>query len=256
MTSTVSDSARRRGDGKAPIAVENPATGEIIGHVPDMTPDDVAELARRARTAQPGWEALGFEGRGRVLRRMQRWLIDNAEKVINTICSETGKAYEDAQIAEFAYGASAFGFWADKAPRYLADEKIHSSSVFVKGKRLVLRYRPMGLIGVIGPWNYPLTNSFGDCIPALAAGNSVILKPSEITPLTSLLLAQGLAESGLPDGVFAVATGRGATGAAVLDEVDMVMFTGSTATGRKVGVRCAERLIPASLELGGARSTA
>ena len=134
---------------------------------------------------------------------MQRWLIDNAEKVINTICSETGKAYEDAWIAELTYGVLAFGFWADKAPHYLADEKIHSSSIFVKGKRLVLRYRPMGLIGVIGPWNYPLTNSFGDCIPALAAGNSVILKPSEITPLTSLLLAQGLAESGLPDGVFA-----------------------------------------------------
>jgi acyl-CoA reductase-like NAD-dependent aldehyde dehydrogenase len=251
MTSTASDTASQRGDGEAPIAVENPATGEIIGHVPDMTAAEVAELARRARAAQPAWEALGFDGRGRVLRRMQRWLMDNADRVIGTICSETGKTYEDAQIAELFYGAAAFGFWAEKAPRYLADEKIHSSSIFVKGKRLVLRYRPMGLIGVIGPWNYPLVNSFGDCIPALAAGNSVILKPSEITPLTSLLLAQGLAECGLPDGVFAVATGRGATGAAVLDEVDMVMFTGSTATGRKVGVRCAERLIPASLELGG-----
>ncbi|EUA93891.1 aldehyde dehydrogenase family protein [Mycobacterium ulcerans str. Harvey] len=104
-----------------------------------------------------------------MLKRMQRWLVDNADQVIATICSETGKTYEDAQIAELIYGAAAFGFWADKAPRYLADERIHSSSVFVKGKRLVLRYRPMGLIGVIGPWNYPLTNSFGDCIPALAA---------------------------------------------------------------------------------------
>ncbi|TSD96580.1 aldehyde dehydrogenase family protein [Skermania sp. ID1734] len=233
------------------IAVENPATGEIIGHVPDMDAAQVADLAQRARAAQPGWEALGYDGRARVLRRMQRWLMDNADRVITTISSETGKAYEDAQIAELAYGAQAFGFWAKNARKYLADEKIRSSSVFVKGKRLILRYRPIGLVGVIGPWNYPLTNSFGDCIPALAAGNSVILKPSEYTPLTSMLMAEGLAECGLPDGVFAVATGRGPTGAAVLDEVDMVMFTGSTATGRKVGVRAAERLIPASLELGG-----
>jgi acyl-CoA reductase-like NAD-dependent aldehyde dehydrogenase len=251
MTRTAPDALTRHEDGAAQIAVENPAAGKVIAHVRDMTAAEVTELARRARAAQPGWEALGFDGRGRVLHRMQRWLIDHADKVITTICSETGKTYEDAQIAELGYGAAAFGFWADKAPRYLADERVRSSSIFVKGKRLVVRYRPFGLVGVIGPWNYPLTNSFGDCIPALAAGNSVILKPSEITPLTSLLLAEGLTECGLPEGVFAVATGRGATGAAVIDEVDMVMFTGSTATGRKVGVRAAERLIPASLELGG-----
>ena len=251
MTTTAPDASTRHEDDTAQIAVENPATGEVIGHVADMTAADVAELARRGRAAQPGWEALGFDGRGRVLKRMQRWVMDNADRVIRTICSETGKTYEDAQIAELAYGAAAFGFWAHNAPRYLADERIRSSSIFVKGKRLVLRYRPVGLVGVIGPWNYPLTNSFGDCIPALAAGNSVILKPSEITPLTSLLLAEGLAECGLPDEVFAVATGRGATGAAVVNEVDMIMFTGSTATGRKIAVRAAERLIPASLELGG-----
>src|SRR6202007_2493120 len=134
---------------------------------------------------------------------------------------------------------------------YLADERVKSSQLLVKGKKLIMRYRPLGLIGVIGPWNYPLTNSFGDCIPALMAGNSVILKPSEITPLTSLLLAEGLRECGLPENVFQVATGRGATGAAVVDEVDMIMFTGSTATGKRVGLRAMERLIPVSLELGG-----
>jgi acyl-CoA reductase-like NAD-dependent aldehyde dehydrogenase len=251
MASTATDTAMNREKGRTQIPVENPATGEVIAHVPDMTAEEVTELARRARAAQPAWEALGFDGRGRILKRMQRWVMDNADRIITTICAETGKTYEDAQIAELTYGAAAFGFWADKAPHYLADERIRSSSVFVKGKRLVLRYRPVGLVGVIGPWNYPLTNSFGDCIPALAAGNSVILKPSEITPLTSLLLAEGLAACGLPDDVFAVATGRGATGAAVIDEVDMVMFTGSTSTGRKVAVRAAERLIPASLELGG-----
>src|SRR4029077_7433727 len=103
----------------------------------------------------------------------------------------------------------------------LGDEKVRSSQLLVKGKKLIQRYRPLGLIGVIGPWNYPLTNSFGDCIPALAAGNAVILKPSEVTPLTSQLMAEALRECGLPENVFQVATGRGGTGAALIGEVDM-----------------------------------
>ena len=235
----------------AEVEVENPATGEVIATVPDMTAGQVAELARKGRAAQPAWEALGFEGRSRVLLRAQKWVLDNADRVIETIVSETGKAWEDAQLAEVMYGANAFGFWAKNAEKYLADEKVKSASVLAKGKKLILRHRPLGLIGVIGPWNYPLTNSFGDCIPALAAGNSVILKPSEITPLTSLLMAEALRECGLPDGVFQVATGRGATGAALVDEVDMIMFTGSTATGKKVMQKAAETLTPVALELGG-----
>ena len=105
---------------------------------------------------------------------------------------------------------------------------------------------------MIGPWNYPLNNSFGDCIPALAAGNAVVLKPSEVTPLTSLLMAEMLAECGLPEGVFQVATGRGETGAALVDEVDMVMFTGSVGDRQEGdGAGGARRLTPVSLELGG-----
>jgi acyl-CoA reductase-like NAD-dependent aldehyde dehydrogenase len=233
------------------IAVENPATGEVIAHVPDLAPEQVAELARAARAAQPAWEALGYEGRGRVLRRAQKWVVDNVDRVIETIVSETGKAYEDALLAEVMYGANALGFWAKQAPRYLADERIRSGSPLLKAKKMVLRYRPIGLVGVIGPWNYPLTNSFGDCVPALAAGNAVILKPSEITPLTSLLLAEALRECGLPEGVFSVATGRGETGGALVDEADMIMFTGSSSTGRAVMARAAETLTPVSLELGG-----
>ena len=233
------------------IPVENPATGEIIATVPNMGADEVRAMAERGRAVQPAWEALGFEGRGRVLLRAQKWLIDHRERVIQTIVSETGKTYEDAQLAEISYGASAFGFWAKNAPKYLADVKVKSSNRILTGKKMILRHRPVGLVGVIGPWNYPLTNSFGDCIPALAAGNSVILKPSEITPLTSLLMAEMLEECGLPSGVFQVATGLGDTGRALIDEVDMIMFTGSTATGRKVAVAAAERLIPCSLELGG-----
>jgi acyl-CoA reductase-like NAD-dependent aldehyde dehydrogenase len=233
------------------IAVENPATGEIVATVPDMDAAAVAQLAARGRAAQPAWEAIGFEGRGRVLRRAQKWLVDNSERVIETIVSETGKTFEDAGLAEVTYGAHAFGFWASGAPKYLGDERVKSSQLMVKGKKLILRYRPLGLVGVIGPWNYPLINSFGDCIPALAAGNSVILKPSEVTPLTSLLMADALRECGLPEGVLQIATGRGATGAALIDSVDMIMFTGSTRTGRKVAEEAAKRLIPCSLELGG-----
>jgi acyl-CoA reductase-like NAD-dependent aldehyde dehydrogenase len=235
----------------ATIAVENPATGETIREVPATAPDEVAALVARARAAQPAWEALGHEGRGRILRRAQRWLLDHAEEVADTISAETGKAREDAMLVEVAYGANALGFWPKKAPKWLADEAVHTTNPLVLGRRMVVRYRPVGVVGVIGPWNYPLVNSVGDAIPALAAGNAVVVKPSEVTPLTSLLFARGLAESGLPDGVFAVAVGTGETGAALIDEVDMVMFTGSTRTGRVVMERAAQTLTPVSLELGG-----
>jgi acyl-CoA reductase-like NAD-dependent aldehyde dehydrogenase len=233
------------------IPVENPATGEIVATVPDMSAETVAEMAARGRAAQPEWEAYGFDGRARVLLRAQKWVMDNAGQIVSTICSETGKTFEDAELAEIGYAGNAFGFWAKEAANYLADEKVKTSQLLVKGKKILLRYRPLGLIGVIGPWNYPLTNSFGDCIPALAAGNAVILKPSEVTPLTSLLMAEGLRECGLPENVLQIATGRGATGAALIEHVDMIMFTGSTRTGTKVAETAARRLIPASLELGG-----
>src|SRR3954467_6811871 len=231
------------------IAVENPATGEIIREVP--VTDDVAAMVARARVAQSAWEALGFEGRGRILRRARQWLIEHAEEVVATIVSETGKTDEDARLVELAYGANALGFWARKAPKYLADEKVRTGNPFVLGRKLVVRYRPVGVVGVIGPWNYPLVNSVGDAIPALAAGNAVVLKPSHVTPLTSLLFERILREAGLPEGVFQVAVGRADAAEVLIDEVDMVMFTGSTATGRKVMERAARTITPVSLELGG-----
>jgi acyl-CoA reductase-like NAD-dependent aldehyde dehydrogenase len=233
------------------IPVENPATGAVIATVPVLSADEVRALVARARAAQPAWEALGFSGRAKVLRRAQKWLLDHRDRVVETIVSETGKTHDDALLNEILYASAAFGFWAKRAAGYLADEKVRSSSPFVAGRKLVSRYRPLGVIGVIGPWNYPLTNSFGDCIPALAAGNAVVLKPSEVTPLTSQLMAEAMLECGLPDDVLLVATGDGGTGAALVDEVDMVMFTGSTATGKKVMARAAETLTPVSLELGG-----
>src|SRR3989440_10974836 len=159
--------------------------------------------------------------------------MDNAEQVVSMIVSETGKTFEDASLAEIGYAGNAFGFWAREAPNYLGDERVKSSQVLVKGKKILMRYRPLGLIGVIGPWNYPLTNSFGDCIPALAAGNSVVLKPASITPLTSLLMQEMLRECGLPEDVYQVCVGAGSdVGNALIDAVDFVMFTGSTEVGK------------------------
>jgi acyl-CoA reductase-like NAD-dependent aldehyde dehydrogenase/choline dehydrogenase-like flavoprotein len=233
------------------IEVENPATGEVIATVPKLGADEVSALVDRARAAQPAWEALGTDGRGEVLLRARRWLGHNSERVVETIVSETGKSWDDAEFSEVVYGVQALGFWPRVAPSYIADEEVETANPFVRGRRLVVRYAPVGVVGVIGPWNYPLTNSFGDCIPALAAGNSVVMKPSEVTPLTSLLMAEMLADSGLPEGVFQVATGEGETGAALIDEADYVHFTGSVATGRRVMERAARTLTPVGLELGG-----
>jgi acyl-CoA reductase-like NAD-dependent aldehyde dehydrogenase len=251
MATVESKPAAASKNGASGIPVENPATGEVITTVPAMSAEEVKAMAARGRKAQPEWEAMGFDGRAKVLRRAQKWVIDNSNRIIDVIVSETGKTYEDAQLAEVAYAANAFGFWAKHAPEYLADERVKSSQLFVKGTKLIVRYQPLGLVGVIGPWNYPLTNSFGDCIPALAAGNAVILKPSEITPLTSMLMGDMLRECGLPDDVYQVATGYGETGGALVDEVDFIMFTGSTKTGKKVAERAAQTLTPVGLELGG-----
>ena len=233
------------------IAVRNPATGAIVATVPAAGPDDVAAMVERARRAQPSWEAAGFEARAQVLRRAQQWVARQGERIARTIVAETGKAYEDAHVVEVGYTAMMLGYWAGHAAGHLAEERVRSASPFVAGRRLVVRYRPLGVVGVIGPWNYPLVNCFGDCIPALAAGNAAVLKPSTQTPLTSLLMLECLRECGLPDDVFQVAAGPGGTGAALVDHVDMIMFTGSTETGRRVYERAAARLIPVSLELGG-----
>ncbi len=233
------------------IPVENPATGETLAFVPELEADEVHAIAERARAAQPGWWEAGFEVRAEVLLTARSWMVANAERVVGTICAETGRPADETQFAEFGYGLSALEFWAKQAPVYLGDEEIESASPFVRGRKLIVRYQPVGVVGVIGPWNFPLNNSFGDCIPALAAGNAVILKPSELTPLTSLLMAEMLTACGLPDGVFQVATGRGETGAALVDEVDYVMFTGSIKTGKRVLTQAAQTLTPVSLELGG-----
>jgi acyl-CoA reductase-like NAD-dependent aldehyde dehydrogenase len=234
------------------IAVENPATGEVITTVPVAGAAAISSMVASARSAQGAWAGLGFSGRAAVMKRAQRWLLDNAERVIAAVIEETGKTYEDAQLTDHGYVLQSLGFWAKHAQQYLAEERArYWGNPAVAGKKLVLRYEPVGVVGVIGPWNFPLVNGFGDCIPALMAGNSVILKPSEVTPLSSMLMAQMFRECGMPEHVFQVATGDGSTGTALVASVDCIMFTGSTGTGRAVAKAAAEALIPCHLELGG-----
>ena len=244
--------AATNGHGVGAIPVENPASGAVITTVPNLDAEAVATLAAQGRAAQRGWAAAGFEDRARVMKQARVWMLDNAERVIDVVVSETGKTHEDAQLADLGYTVTALGFWANEAAKYLADERVPSwNNPFAVGKKLVLRYEPLGLVGVIGPWNFPIANSFGDCIPALMAGNSVLLKPSEVTPLSSLLMEEMMLECGLPEHVFQVVTGEGATGAALIGLVDAVMFTGSTRTGKAVMKTAADHLIPCYLELGG-----
>src|ERR1700742_3669693 len=234
------------------IAVENPATGELITTVPVLGVEELEGMALRARQAQPQWEAIGFDGRARIMRRAQKWMLDNADRVLDSVVRESGKTYEDAQLADLGYTVTALGFWAKEASNYLADERVKSwNNPVAAGKKLVIRYVPVGVVGVIGPWNYPIANSFGDCIPALMAGNSVILKPSEVTPLSSVLMAEMMRECGLPEDVFQVATGDGSTGAALIGQVDCVMFRGWSRTGKAVMRAAADALVPCYLELGG-----
>jgi acyl-CoA reductase-like NAD-dependent aldehyde dehydrogenase len=234
------------------IAVENPATGQLITTVPVLGAEELQAMAQRARQAQPQWEAIGFDGRARIMRRAQKWMLDNADRVLECVVRETGKTYEDAQLADLGYTVTALGFWAKEAGKYLADERVPSwNNPVAAGKKLVIRYVPVGVVGVIGPWNYPIANSFGDCIPALMAGNSVILKPSEVTPLSSVLMADMMRDCGLPEDVFQVATGDGGTGAGLIGQVDCVMFTGSSRTGKAVMRAAADALVPCYLELGG-----
>ncbi|HWF53006.1 MAG TPA: aldehyde dehydrogenase family protein [Solirubrobacteraceae bacterium] len=232
------------------IVVTAPATGEKLGEVPVMDAAAVAEKVQAARAAQPAWQELGFEGRAAIFHAAQKWLIANSQRMLDTICSENGKTFEDGQV-ELSVAAGSFAFWAKHAAKYLADEKLRSTSPLALGRKVLVRYSPVGVVGVIGPWNYPLVNLFCDAVPALMAGNSVVLKPSEVTPLTALLTAEMMKESGLPDGVLQVVTGVGPTAEALIDEVDFIMFTGSTATGKKVMARAAQTLTPVSLELGG-----
>lgn len=226
-----------------------PADGRTVGQVPDEGPEAVAAAAAQLRRHQPAWEELGAGGRAMWLRRLRDWLLDNERRLADVLQSETGKPRAEAVI-EVPFVCEMINYWARNAAAFLADEQVRASGVLSLPKRLTTVFRPYPLVGVITPWNFPLAMPGMDVVPALLAGAAVVLKPSEVTPLSAVELGRGWAEIGAPP-VLAVLTGAAGTGAAVVDAVDFVQFTGSTRTGRKIAVRAAQRLLPHSLELGG-----
>jgi acyl-CoA reductase-like NAD-dependent aldehyde dehydrogenase len=231
------------------IEVRNPADGTIVGEVPNDSADTVAAKARELRLFQPEWEALGPKGRKTWLLKFQDWVLDNAEHLTDVVQSETGKVRADASI-EAPMTAGLLDYWASNAEAFLGDRHPKPHNLLMMTKRLTTAYRPYPVVGLIIPWNFPFANASLDGIAALAAGAALLLKPSEVTPLSAVEFARGWTEIGAPP-VLALTTGYAETGAAVIANSDYVHFTGSTATGRKVAVACAERLIPYSLELGG-----
>ena len=231
------------------IDVRNPADGHLVGTVSIDDPAAVAAKARELRLFQPEWEGLGPAGRRRWLLTFQDWILDHAEHLTDVVQSETGKTRADA-CGEAPIAASLLDYWSRNAQRFLADGHPRSFSPLAITKRLTVGYRAQPVVGVITPWNFPFLMPAMDSVPALAAGAAVLLKPSEVTPLSAVEFVRGWVEIGAPP-VLALATGYGETGAAVIDNSDFVQFTGSTATGRKVALACADRLLPYSLELGG-----
>ena len=234
----------------ARMEVHDPATGDVVDTVPLLDSGWVGELVARARVAQADWSARTVRDRAAVIDRFRRRLADHRDLLVERLQAETAKPWEDCN-ADVVLTVTWAEQFARYAPDWLADEQVGHGSVFSIGRSTTIQHEPVGVVGVIGPWNAPLSLTVGDAVPALLAGNAVVVKPSELTPLgVSLAVAMWL-ESGGPPDVLQVATGDGTTGAALVDTVDHVHFTGSAATGRRIAVRAAERLVPCSLELGG-----
>lgn len=231
------------------IEVRSPADGTVVGAVVDHSPETVATTVAQVRAEQVAWERAGPERRASWLRRYRNWLLDHADEIAHLLQSETGKPWQEASF-EIPVAADHMNYCADHAAEFLGERHPRPHGLLTADTKLSVRYRPYPVIGVICPWNFPLLLALVDAVPALIAGAAVVVKPSESTPLATRRALEGWREIGAPD-VFACLTGAGPTGAALIDEVDYVQFTGSTQTGKAIARRAAERLIPCSLELGG-----
>ncbi len=249
-TSTATTAGNGAGPSAEDIEVRNPATGEVIAHVAVDSPESVAATVARVRTNQPEWEAMGIEGRYHWLGKLRDWLLDNSDRVLDTMQAETGKVRADASN-EPVYLADLINFYGTRAAKFIGEESVRPHSALLAAKKLRVQYRPQPVVGIIAPWNFPLILALGDAIPALQAGAAVVIKPSEFTPLGLAEVVKAWKEEiGGPD-VLDCVQGIGETGGALVDNVDFIQFTGSDRTGRKVMARAAETLTPVSLELGG-----
>jgi succinate-semialdehyde dehydrogenase / glutarate-semialdehyde dehydrogenase len=253
VTAEILARIRRRAAGhdaeREPIEVVAPFTGRPFATVPGATGDDVRQAARLARAAQPAWAALSFRDRARPLLRFHDLLLRRQAEVLDLIQLETGKARKDA-FEEVADTALVARYYAFNAERHLRDRRRRGALPLATRTDVV--QQPVGIVGVIAPWNYPLDMALTDGLPALMAGNAILLKPDHQTPLTALWAVDLLYEAGLPDRLFHVLNGHGAgIGPDIIGAVDFLAFTGSTATGRIVARQAGEALIGCSLELGG-----
>lgn len=225
-----------------------PFTGAPLAALPLSSREDVAEAARRARRAQARWAAVPVRERAAVVLRFGRLVLRRQSEVLDLVQMESGKSRRSAfeEVADVAQVTRHYGV---RGPRYLADRREPGMLPVLTGARV--HRRPVGVVGVIAPWNYPLTLALAETVPALVAGDAVLLKPDPQTSLTALWAAELLEEAGLPADVLTVVVGGGDVGAELVEHVDHVAFTGSTATGRRVAARAAERLVGSTLELGG-----
>jgi len=231
------------------IEVRTPITDDGIGRVPDCKEADVDAAVDRAREAQASWERVPVETRAETFHRFGDLVLERREELLDLLQLETGKSRRHGveEVLDVPLTAS---YYAERGPSMLADERRSGAVPLATDARVTVD--PVGVVGIIAPWNYPLTLAVTDAIPALLAGNAVVLKPDERTPFVALALAELLEEAGLPEGVLEVVTGEGpVVGPALIDRVDYVAFTGSTETGRTVAERAGGNLIDCSLELGG-----
>lgn len=230
----------------------NPADGSLIGEAPIASAEDVDAAVERARNAQREWSARGMRARLNVVRRFQQLLNDRKQEVATLISREAGKPVVEALLSELLVVLDSTRFFLDQAYGVLRPERLSHGNLIMKTKRGVLYREPYGVLGIISPWNYPFSIPATESLAALVAGNAVVLKPSELTPLVALDLERLLHEAGVPKDVFQVVVGEGPTGAALVESrIDKLIFTGSVATGKRVGEAAARRLLPVVLELGG-----
>ncbi|MFL5828555.1 MAG: aldehyde dehydrogenase family protein [Solirubrobacteraceae bacterium] len=229
----------------------SPLTGERIGAVPATPPDEVASIVAGVAKVQPFWAQLTLGDRARYLERAAQVLIDEADDIRDLIVREQGKPRNEAFTMEILPTIDALQWIGRAGMDILADEKIPMPQLFLKTKRSAFVYEPLGVIGVISPWNYPWSIPFGEVALALMAGNGVVLKPASLTPLIGERIGKVFERAGVPEGLVRVVHGPGTGPALVSSDVAKIFFTGSVDVGRGVGSECARRLKGSVLELGG-----
>jgi len=241
---------RKEPQGREVIRSYAPATGALLGEVPVATTEEVRRAVARARRAQEAWALLPLAERAERILRYRNAIVERAEELVDLEVRETGKTRHEALISEVFVVADVATYYAKNAEKLLAPKKI--DMVRMKHRRSYVHYVPRGVVAVISPWNFPIVLTMSDAITALVAGNAVVVKPSEITPLCVQKCKEIWDATGLPEDLFQIVHGYGKTGADLIDAgVDKVVFTGGVATGKRVAAMCGERLIPCVLELGG-----